>query len=196
MLAPISVPAGPGSRRPSSTRLADASVEAAASAASILSLASGETIGQTSVSGSAPAPDARPRAPSASASTSASWRSPSPTATQTEPARQRWPAAPKAEARIAGTAMESSASGITTSEFFAPPSACTRLPLSAQRLAIRRAVEAWPTKETASTPSWPSSASTASRPPCTRLTTPGGSRRSRRRSQRSARPDADRVRRA
>ena len=53
----------------------------------------------------------------------------SPTTTQTEPARQRWPAAPKAEPMIAGSACSRSASGITISEFLAPPSACTRLPV-------------------------------------------------------------------
>ena len=53
---------------------------------------------------------------------------------------------------IAGTDLDRSASGITTSEFLAPPSACTRLPVSAPRVAIRRAVDAWPTKLIASMP--------------------------------------------
>jgi hypothetical protein len=54
---------------------------------------------------------------------------------------------------IAGTLVARSASSATIIEFFAPPSACTLLPVSAERVAIRRAVLAWPTKETASTPS-------------------------------------------
>ncbi len=54
---------------------------------------------------------------------------------------------------IAGTELARSASAATIIEFLAPPSAWTRLPVSAERVAIRRAVLAWPTKETASTPS-------------------------------------------
>src|SRR6202022_4914831 len=54
-----------------------------------------------------------------------------PTTTATEPARQRSPALPKAELRMAATAISGSASGITTMWFLAPPSACTRLPLAA-----------------------------------------------------------------
>ena len=45
-----------------------------------------------------------------------------------------------------------SASGITTREFLAPPSAWQRLPVAAERSAMYRAVDAWPTNETASTP--------------------------------------------
>ena len=56
-----------------------------------------------------------------------------PTATATDPARHRSPALPNAEFRIAGTASSRSASGMTTMWFFAPPSACTRLPFSAAR---------------------------------------------------------------
>ena len=41
---------------------------------------------------------------------------------------QRWPAEPYAAEAIASAAMSTSASGITTAWFFAPPSACTRLP--------------------------------------------------------------------
>ena len=55
---------------------------------------------------------------------------------------------------IAGTALSRSASSATIIEFLAPPSAWTRLPVWAERVAISRAVLAWPTKETASTPSW------------------------------------------
>ena len=75
---------------------------------------------------------------------------------------------------IAGTALSRSASSATIIEFLAPPSAWTRLPVWAERVAISRAVLAWPTKETASTPSWSRIASTASRPPWTRLTMPVG----------------------
>ncbi len=52
----------------------------------------------------------------------------SPTVTTTEPAIQRWPAAPKAEPRMAPTVGSMTASGITTMWFLAPPRACTRLP--------------------------------------------------------------------
>ena len=41
---------------------------------------------------------------------------------------QRWPAEPYAAQTSASAAMSRSASGITTAWFFAPPSACTRLP--------------------------------------------------------------------
>jgi hypothetical protein len=59
-------------------------------------------------------------------------------------------------------------------EFFAPPSAWARFPVSAARFETCIAVVAWPTNETASTPAWSRSALTASRPPCTRLATPAG----------------------
>ena len=75
---------------------------------------------------------------------------------------------------IAGIAWTRSASGITTSEFLAPPSACTRLPVRTAPSATIRAVSARPTKETASMPGSSRIAVTASRPPWTRLTTPGG----------------------
>ena len=48
---------------------------------------------------------------------------------------------------IAGHELSRSASSATTIEFLAPPSACTRLPVCAARVAISRAVVAWPTKE-------------------------------------------------
>ena len=44
---------------------------------------------------------------------------------------QRWPAAPNAEPMIPSTVCGTTASGITTMWFFAPPSACTRLPVLA-----------------------------------------------------------------
>ncbi len=66
---------------------------------------------------------------------------------------------------IAGIERSRSASGITTSEFFAPPSACTRLPLAAPPWAMILAVSALPTKETASISGSSRIAVTASRPP-------------------------------
>jgi hypothetical protein len=75
---------------------------------------------------------------------------------------------------IAGIARSRSASGITTSEFLAPPSACARLPLAAAPWEMIRAVSARPTKEIASMPGSSRIAVTASRLPWTRLTTPGG----------------------
>ena len=57
---------------------------------------------------------------------------------------------------IAGTRLRRGRRrGITTIEFLAPPSACTRLPVCG-RSAVddQRAVSAWPTKEIASTPAW------------------------------------------
>ena len=58
----------------------------------------------------------------------------SPTVTTTEPAMQRWPAAPNAEPMMPSTVLSITASGMTTMWFFAPPSAWTRLP------ALRRAL--------------------------------------------------------
>ena len=46
---------------------------------------------------------------------------------------QRWPAAPNALPRMFETVRSMTASGITTMKFFAPPSACTRLPAAAER---------------------------------------------------------------
>ena len=46
---------------------------------------------------------------------------------------QRWPAAPNAEPMMPLTVLSTTASGITTMWFFAPPSACTRLPALAER---------------------------------------------------------------
>ena len=90
------------------------------------SRAAPEITGPTSVSGSEPSPITRASPFSASRRFSGSYASP--TATQTELARQRWPAAWKAEERTPSTADSSSASGMTTTWFLAPPSAWTRLP--------------------------------------------------------------------
>ena len=110
----------------------------------------------------------------ASASRTSSCRARPPTSTATEPARHRWPAAPNADPMIAGTAWARSASGITTSEFLAPPRAWQRFPVAADRSETWRAVVAWPTNEIASTSGWSSRPLTASRDPCRRLQTPAG----------------------
>ena len=68
---------------------------------------------------------------SPSAGISRSWASA--TVTTTEPAMQRWPAAPKAEPMMPFTVWSTTASGITTMWFLAPPSAWTRLPALAER---------------------------------------------------------------
>ena len=123
------MPAGPGVAAAVEQQPAP-SASARPIAAATFSRAAAETIGQTSVEGSRPSPTTSSAAAPASASRSSPWRASSPTETQTEPARQRCPAAPKAEPMIAGSARSRSASGITTSEFLAPPSACTRLPVA------------------------------------------------------------------
>ena len=46
---------------------------------------------------------------------------------------QRWPAAPNAEPMMLSTVLSTTASGMTTMWFLAPPSACTRLPARAER---------------------------------------------------------------
>ena len=95
------------------------------------SLAFSETTGPSSVSSSRPSPTRTDSAASRSAGSSRSRASP--TVTTTEPAMQRWPAAPKAEPMMPLTVASITASGITTMWFFAPPSACTRLPALAER---------------------------------------------------------------
>ena len=99
-------------------------------------------------------------APPRAVAPSPSWASP--TVTSTEPAMQRCPAAPNAEPRIPSTVRSITASGSTTMWFFAPPSACTRLPArpSARRRAAATGAE--PTNETASMPGWSRIASTTS----------------------------------
>ena len=59
--------------------------------------------------------------------------------------------------------------------FFAPPSACTRLPLRVAVSYTWRATGVDPTNDTALTPGCASSASTATLSPCTTLNTPAGS---------------------
>ena len=88
---------------------------------------------------------------------------------------QRWPAAPNALPRMFETVRSMTASGITTMKFFAPPSACTRLPAAAERSYTYFATLAEPTNETASMPGWSRMPLTTSTEPLTRLTTPSGS---------------------
>ena len=85
--------------------------------------------GPTSVASSIPSPTRSACVASTSGGSSASWASP--TVTTTEPAMQRWPAAPNAEPMIPSTVCGTTASGITTMWFFAPPSAWTRFPVLA-----------------------------------------------------------------
>ena len=89
---------------------------------------------------------------------------------------QRWPAEPKPAAVRWLAAKSRSASGITTAWFFAPPSACTRLPLRA-RLARARSSRSASSRrsDTASMSGWSRIASTATLSPCTTLNTPSGS---------------------
>jgi hypothetical protein len=74
--------------------------------------------------------------------------------------------------------MSMSASGSTMIGFFAPPWHWARLPAAVARAYTERAAAVEPTSETARTSGWSQMASTVSRPPCTRLTTPRGSFRS------------------
>src|SRR5438309_876245 len=67
-----------------------------------------------------------------------------------------------------------SASGITTMWFLAPPSACTRLPLTEPVAKTYFAIGVEPTKLTAATRGSVSSVSTASLSPFTTFSTPGG----------------------
>ena len=96
-----------------------------------LSRAAHETSGPTSVLSSWPSPT---RSASVASRSDGIRRScASPTVTTTDPAMQRWPAAPNAEPMIPPTVLSMTASGMTTMWFFAPPSAWTRLPAFAER---------------------------------------------------------------
>ena len=86
----------------------------------------------------------------------------------------RSPAEPYAEPMRASTVWSRSASGITTRWFLAPPRACTRFPAWAAARYTRSAMGVEPTKLTAATSGCAMSASTASRSPCTTLSTPAG----------------------
>ena len=129
-----------GSSRPGSTRCPRSrpSTASAAPSSTALSIAvrmrsraCSEITGPSSVRSSSPSPTRRPAAASRSGPISLSCASP--TVTTTEPAMQRWPAAPKADPMIPWTVLSTTASGITTMWFFAPPSAWTRLPARAAR---------------------------------------------------------------
>ena len=87
---------------------------------------------------------------------------------------QRSPAEPNAAAARWSAAKSTSASGRTIAWFFAPPRAWTRLPVAVARRWMYCAIGVDPTKETAATSKWSSSASTASLSPCTTLNTPSG----------------------
>ncbi len=111
----------------------------------------------------------------ASRVSSAMRASPAPaTATATGTAMQRSPAEPNAPAVICDAAKAMSASGMTTAWLLAPPSACTRLPAAMPWACTYLAIGVDPTKETAATPGWARSASTASLPPWTTWNTPSG----------------------
>ena len=87
----------------------------------------------------------------------------------------RSPAEPKPALTAASAARSRSASGSTTMWFFAPPSACTRLParVPSRRRSARSGSS--PTNETAFTSGCSSRRSTATLSPCTTLNTPAGS---------------------
>ena len=93
------------------------------------SRAAHDTTGPTSIASSLPSPTDSFSVASTSAGMSRSWASP--TVTTTEPAMQRWPAAPKADPMMPVTVSSITASGITTMWFLAPPRAWTRLPVFA-----------------------------------------------------------------
>ena len=137
------------------------------------SLASGVTTGPISEALSRPGPTFTSSAFSFSLATRASPASP--TATTAEIAMQRWPADPYPAAVMWLAANSMSASGSTTAWFFAPPSACTRLPLVAARWWTYLAMGVEPTKLTAWISGWSRIASTATLSPCTTLKTPSGS---------------------
>mmetsp|Transcript_54953 Transcript_54953/g.119735 ORF Transcript_54953/g.119735 Transcript_54953/m.119735 type:complete len:257 (+) Transcript_54953:213-983(+) len=75
----------------------------------------------------------------------------SPTKMTVERAMQRWPAAPKAAARIAFRVASLLASGSTVAWFLAPRLACTRLPLAVPRAWMYSPAMFPPTKEMART---------------------------------------------
>ncbi len=77
--------------------------------------------GPTSIAVSSPSPTESSRVRASSSSSSGAVASP--TVITTDPAMQRWPAAPNAEPRMLPTVLGITASGITTMKFLAPPSA-------------------------------------------------------------------------
>src|SRR6185436_20654903 len=83
----------------------------------------------------------------------------SPTVRASDVARQRWPAHPNAESATIAPVISMSASGSTTTGFFAPPWHWTRLPEAAAREYTWRATVDDPTKLMARTFGWSHSAS-------------------------------------
>ncbi len=96
------------------------------------------------------------------------------TATSALIAMHRSPAEPNPAFTAASAARSRSASGSTTMWFFAPPRACTRLPLRVPVSYTYRAIGVDPTNEIAFTRGSSSSASTATLSPCSTLNTPSG----------------------
>ncbi len=101
----------------------------------------------------------------------------------------RSPAEPNPAETAASAALSRSASSSTTMWFLAPPRACTRLPAAVAASYTCRAIGVEPTKLTAATPGWVSSALTATASPCTTLNTPSGRPASA--SNSASRTDAD-----
>src|SRR6478752_6773437 len=132
MVGPTKAPAAlsPLSSRPSSTTFAPSAAPLSIQERT-MSRRSLETSGPTPTPFSRPLPT---RSFSAAAIRAGTTRSCAlPTVTRTEPAMQRWPAAPKDEPMMFSTVLSMTASGITTMWFLAPPSAWTRLPARAER---------------------------------------------------------------
>ncbi len=96
------------------------------------------------------------------------------TATTTEIAMQRSPAEPKPALTAESATRSRSASGSTSMWFFAPPSACTRLPCFVPVSYTYCAMGVDPTNEIARTSGCVSSPSTASLSPFSTVKTPSG----------------------
>ena len=111
----------------------------------------------------------------AAVSRSSSASATSSTTSATEIAMHRSPAAPNAAPVRCVAARSRSASASTTAWFFAPPRACTRLPCAVAVACTCCAIGVDPTNDTAAMSGCVSSASTATRSPCTTEKTPSGS---------------------
>ena len=99
-----------------------------------------------------------------------------PTATTAEMAMQRSPAEPKPALTAASAARSRSASGSTTMWFFAPPSACTRLPARVPCLVhVARDRRGADERDRLARRGARAARSTATLSPCTTLNTPAGS---------------------
>src|SRR6476661_8565616 len=97
-----------------------------------------------------------------------------PTVTHAEIAMQRSPADPKPALTIASAARSRSASGRITAWFFAPPSACTRLPAAVPVAYTYCAIGVDPTKDTDLIALFVNNSSTTVLSPCSTLNTPAG----------------------